>query len=46
MRRSLDTLWRDQQGRDNYWRGRVSKGYTRMPNGEWKLIFHTGVLQY
>ena len=42
----IDTLWRDQHGRDNYWKGRVSKGFTRMPNGEWKLIFHTGVLQY
>ncbi|MGI9102416.1 MAG: YybH family protein [Terriglobales bacterium] len=42
----IDTLWRDQQGRDNHWKGRVSKGYTRMKNGEWKLIFHTGVLEY
>ena len=42
----IDTLWRDRHGRDNHWNGRVSKGYTRMPNGEWKLIFHTGVLQY
>ena len=42
----IDTLWRDQQGRDSHWKGRVSKGYTRMTNGEWKLIFHTGVLDY
>ncbi len=42
----IDTLWRDEQGHDNHWKGRVSKGYTKMPNGEWKLIFHTGVLQY
>jgi len=42
----IDTLWRGRQGRDNHWKGRVSKGYTKMPNGEWKLIFHTGVLQY
>ena len=42
----IDTLWRDAQGRDNRWKGRVSKGYTRMANGEWKLIFHTGVLEY
>lgn len=42
----IDTLWRDRQGRDNHWKGRVSKGYTRMPNHEWKLIFHTGVLAY
>ena len=42
----IDTLWRDREGRDNHWKGRVSKGYTKMANGEWKLIFHTGVLQY
>jgi len=42
----IDTLWRDGQGCDNHWKGRVSKGYTKMANGEWKLIFHTGVLQY
>ena len=42
----IDTLWRDRENRDNRWQGRVSKGYTRMPDGAWKLIFHTGVLQY
>jgi len=42
----IDTLWRDRQGRNQRWQGRVSKGYTKMPSGEWKLIFHTGVLRY
>lgn len=42
----IDTLWRDRQGQDQHWKGRVSKGYTKLTNGEWKLIFHTGVLQY
>lgn len=42
----VDTLWRDHEGRDEHWKGRVSKGFTRMGNGEWKIIFHTGVLQY
>lgn len=42
----IDTLWRDQQGRDDHWKGRVSKGYTRMADGQWKLIFHSGVLDY
>jgi len=42
----VDTLWRDEQGRDNHWRGRVCKVYTRMIDGEWKLIIHTGVLVY
>jgi hypothetical protein len=41
----IDTLWRDKQGRDNHWKGRVSKRYTKMVK-EWKLIFHTGVLHY
>jgi hypothetical protein len=41
----IDTLWRDQTGQDFHWEGRVSKGYT-LVNGEWKLIFHTGILDY
>lgn len=41
----IDTLWRDQAGRDNHWKGRVCKVYTKMPSG-WKLIMHTGALQY
>ena len=40
----IDTLWRGHG--DSHWKGRVSKGYTRMANGEWKIIFHTGVLRY
>ncbi|MHB8420400.1 MAG: Cif family virulence factor [Myxococcales bacterium] len=42
----IDTLWRDQEGRDNHWLGRVCKVYTRLADGEWKLIMHTGVLAY
>ncbi len=42
----IDTLWRNHKGGENHWMGRVSKGYTRMADGQWKLIFHTGVLQY
>ncbi len=42
----INTLWRDEQGRDNCWCGRVCKVYTRMGDGEWKLIMHTGVLAY
>ena len=41
----IDTLWRDSKGNDNHWKGRVCKVYTRMTD-EWKLIMHTGVLQY
>jgi ketosteroid isomerase-like protein len=41
----IDTLWRDGAGNDSHWKGRVGKGYT-LVNGEWKLIFHTGALDY
>ena len=41
----IDTLWRDCHGNDNHWKGRVCKVYTKMGK-EWKLIMHTGVLQY
>jgi hypothetical protein len=41
----IDTLWRDSRGNDNHWKGRVCKVYTRMAD-DWKLIMHTGVLQY
>jgi len=41
----IDTLWRDAQGNDNHWKGRVCKVYTKIGT-EWKLIMHTGVLDY
>ena len=41
----VDTLWRDRSGRDFHWKGRACKGYTRV-GGDWKLIFHTGLLAY
>lgn len=42
----VDTLWRHREtGRDFHWRGRACKGYT-LVGGEWKLIFHTGLLDY
>ena len=41
----VDTLWRDHEGADFHWKGRACKGYTRV-GGEWKLIFHTGLLEY
>ena len=41
----VDTLWRTHTGIDFPWRGRAGKGYTRV--GEvWRLIFHTGLLDY
>ena len=42
----IDTLWRDLEGVENHWQGRVCKVYTKMPTDEWKLIMHTGVLRY
>jgi ketosteroid isomerase-like protein len=41
----VDTLWRDHDGNENHWRGRACKGYTKV-DGEWKLIMHTGLLEY
>jgi ketosteroid isomerase-like protein len=42
----IDTLWRDAQGNPNQWLGRVGKVYTRLANGEYKLIMRTGALDY
>ena len=41
----IDTLWRDGQGNEAHWLGRVCKVYTLIEDG-WKLIGHTGVLTY
>lgn len=43
----IDTLWRHKEtGIESHWKGRVSKAYTKLFTGEWKLISHTGVLDY
>ncbi|MCI0486890.1 MAG: nuclear transport factor 2 family protein, partial [Blastocatellia bacterium] len=41
----IDTLWRDGQGRDNHWKGRVCKVYSKVGE-DWKMTMHTGVLDY
>ena len=41
----VDTLWRDENGKDFHWKGRACKGYTKVGT-EWKLILHTGLLEY
>ena len=41
----IDTLWVDSKGGKNHWKGRVCKVYTKIDH-EWKLIMHTGVLEY
>ncbi|HVS83807.1 MAG TPA: hypothetical protein VHE60_18890 [Pyrinomonadaceae bacterium] len=41
----IDTLWIDRDGKENHWKGRTCKVYTKIGN-EWKLIMQTGVLDY
>ena len=41
----LDTLWLSTEDVKNHWYGRVCKVYTKTNDG-WKLIMHTGVLDY
>lgn len=41
----IDTLWRDTQGREQHWKGRVCKVYSWLGT-EWKMTMHTGVLDY
>jgi ketosteroid isomerase-like protein len=41
----IDTLWLDGRGNKNHWKGRTCKVYTKV-YGTWKLIMHTGVLEY
>lgn len=41
----VDTLWRDPEGHDFHWLGRSCKVYTKV-GGQWKLIAHTGLLEY
>jgi len=42
----VDTLWRNRKSGALFpWKGRACKGYTKLPSG-WKLIFHTGLLDY
>jgi ketosteroid isomerase-like protein len=41
----IDTLWVNSSGNEDHWKGRVCKVYTKV-NNEWKLIMHTGALEY
>ncbi len=41
----IDTLWRDPEGGEMQWKGRVCKVYSKV-NEEWKMTMHTGVLVY
>ena len=40
----VDTLWRNKKdGKDFHWYGRACKIYTKLKNGQWKMIAHTGL---
>ncbi|MFX0087992.1 MAG: DUF4440 domain-containing protein [Candidatus Hodarchaeota archaeon] len=41
----IDTLWVDNNNNKNHWKGRTCKVYTKVDD-DWKLIMHTGVLEY
>lgn len=42
----VDTLWRNKlTNEDFHWKGRGCKVYTKLTDG-WKLIMHTGLLEY
>ncbi len=41
----IDTLWIDNKGTENHWKGRVCKVYSKVKD-EWKMTMHTGVLEY
>jgi ketosteroid isomerase-like protein len=43
----VDTLWKNTKTQKDFlWKGRACKIYTKLGNGEWKLISHTGLLNY
>ena len=43
----VDTLWRNRtNGRDFHWYGCACKIYTKVKNGQWKMIGHIGLLKY
>ena len=41
----IDTLWRDPEGEEMRWKGRVCKVYSKVGQ-EWRMPMHTGVLMY
>lgn len=41
----VDTLWRDREGREQHWKGRACKVYSKV-GGVWKMTMHTGLLEY
>jgi len=41
----IDTLWIDRDNKQDHWKGRVCKVYSKV-GSEWKMTMHTGVLNY
>ncbi len=41
----IDTLWIDRNDRENHWKGRTCKVYSKIGD-EWKMTMQTGVLDY
>ena len=42
----IDTLWKNRKTKEeNHWLGRVCKVFTKLED-DWKLIMHTGALEY
>ena len=41
----IDTLWRNEEGKEEHWKGRVCKVYSKVGD-EWRMTMHTGVLEY
>jgi hypothetical protein len=43
----IDTLWKHKRNSQSFhWKGRSCKVYTKTKYGKWKLISHTGLLDY
>jgi ketosteroid isomerase-like protein len=41
----IDTVWRDPEGNESRWKGRVCRVSSKF-SGEWKMTMHTEVLEY
>ncbi len=41
----IETLWIDQDGREDLWQGRTCKVYAKIGD-DWKMTMQTGVLDY
>jgi hypothetical protein len=41
----IDTVWRNPEGFESRWKGRVCKVYSKV-GGAWKITMHTGVLEH